>query len=52
MEGESGKLKRCIICDAIKPNDGHPLYDLDRCLRCLQIMIREDPFLMELFKND
>lgn len=48
MEGESSKLKRCIICDAIKPNDGSPFYDLDRCTRCLIIMIRQDPILMRL----
>ncbi len=41
-------MKRCILCDAIKVNDGSPLYDFDRCLDCLVRMIKEDKELGKL----
>ena len=44
-------MKRCIICDAIKPNEGNPLYDLDRCVDCLARMIKEDKDLTRLIRE-
>ncbi len=44
-------MKRCIICDTIKVKDGSPMYDLDRCDKCLVKMILEDNDVLDLLQE-